>query len=413
MRLSRFSLLIILIAPFFISCKKENIEKTKTNEIESFSFDYFIQYDHDLSVEHLLLNGDGSLIVTGSGKSNGWINLQPIVLKISSQYEISWLKFLDLDEKQIYRQNDIITTIDGQYLFLSYSDYNKDNEYDLDLTKLSIEGEVIWNKRIGEALKSERGKSIIQLPNQDYIILSRMTEGDFSSLTQGNLYLSRIGEDGTVKWSKTIVETGVSEAVQLLLDIEDQSFFVLSKQMSDLVLIDQPMVHKVDFDGNVLWEKVIETPGEIWFHSGCIIRNENENLVIAISGNHSARDSDYDVILIEMDTDGNELWRNSYGGENIEIAECLIQTLDGQYVLLSNTSSYGNGGLDVMLVKISETGEELWKKIYGSPSSDQGSDMVENNNGELIIVGNSNHGNSSDANFDFFLLRTDSEGNPF
>lgn len=54
----------------------------------------------------------------------------------------------------------------------------------------------------------------------------------------------------------------------------------------------------------------------------------------------------------------------------------------------------------------------LWDHVYGGPASDQGRKVVERNNGNLVVMGNTNEGNSSDAIFDLFVLETDPEGNP-
>ncbi|WP_367389449.1 hypothetical protein [Lewinella sp. LCG006] len=118
------------------------------------------------------------------------------------------------------------------------------------------------------------------------------------------------------------------------------------------------------------------------------------------------------VVLMNIDSDGEIAWEKTYGGRESDVAQDLVQTLDGQYVLLSNTSSFGNGGLDVMLTKIDTEGNAVWKKVYGSASSDQGGKLVELSNGDLVVMGNSNEGSSSNSHYDLFLLKTDSEGVP-
>lgn len=86
--------------------------------------------------------------------------------------------------------------------------------------------------------------------------------------------------------------------------------------------------------------------------------------------------------------------------------------MDGNYVLLTNTSDFGNGGLDMLLSKLDDSGEMIWEKSYGSSSSDQGQSLAERDNGDLVVLGNSNEKSGSESNFEMFLLETDQEGNP-
>ena len=63
-----------------------------------------------------------------------------------------------------------------------------------------------------------------------------------------------------------------------------------------------------------------------------------------------------------------------------------------------------------MLTKLDSNGEILWDKVYGSGASDQGNKLEQRENGNLLILGSTNHLNSSESMFDFFILETDADG---
>ena len=113
-----------------------------------------------------------------------------------------------------------------------------------------------------------------------------------------------------------------------------------------------------------------------------------------------------------MDPDGNIIWEKTYEGNQSDRSVGLIQTSDDQYVLVANTSSYGNGGFDVMLTKLDQDGAVIWDKSYGGADSDQAAKVLERANGNLVVIGNSNEGTGSDSQFNLFILETDSDGNP-
>lgn len=99
-------------------------------------------------------------------------------------------------------------------------------------------------------------------------------------------------------------------------------------------------------------------------------------------------------------------------GERLDISVGGIQTLDGHYLLLANTSSYGNGEFDVMLTKVDRQGEIIWDKVYGGTESDAAFKVVEKANGDLLVLGNVNREITALSETNLFILETDSEGNP-
>ena len=58
-----------------------------------------------------------------------------------------------------------------------------------------------------------------------------------------------------------------------------------------------------------------------------------------------------DAYLIKTDSSGTELWNETFGGANFEIAYHMQLTSDGGYVIIGGTDSYGNGDRDFFLIK--------------------------------------------------------------
>jgi hypothetical protein len=90
--------------------------------------------------------------------------------------------------------------------------------------------------------------------------------------------------------------------------------------------------------------------------------------------------------------------------------KAVVGTRDGGYVLactFSSTISKGNGGKDILLIKIDAFGNILWSRLYGGSGDEIPSSIRENEDGSLFVCGTINvNGLTS-----LILIKTDSNGN--
>ena len=94
-----------------------------------------------------------------------------------------------------------------------------------------------------------------------------------------------------------------------------------------------------------------------------------------------------------------------FGGNLDDIGYSVIESNDGGVVIAGETSSYGNGGSDVYLIKTDEYGDTLWTKTFGGNSV--GRDVAQTYDGGYIITGFTGiNGGNPDA----YLIKTNSIG---
>lgn len=101
-------------------------------------------------------------------------------------------------------------------------------------------------------------------------------------------------------------------------------------------------------------------------------------------------------------------WERHFGGAGYDEARSLCRTNDGGYVVVGGTLSFGAGGYDVYVVKTDAQGHELWSKTYGLDSFDEAWTVRQRPDGRLVLTGRMY--DTLRAEYDFFLLRTDSDG---
>jgi hypothetical protein len=93
------------------------------------------------------------------------------------------------------------------------------------------------------------------------------------------------------------------------------------------------------------------------------------------------------------------------GGSKDDKAASISQTSDGGYIVVGSTYSYGNGQSDIMLVKLDEEGNEDWRQTYGGVSDDFATAVMQTPDGGFVISGY-----KLGFMYDALLIKTNSVG---
>ncbi|MFZ1824012.1 MAG: hypothetical protein WAU21_00305 [Chitinophagales bacterium] len=115
------------------------------------------------------------------------------------------------------------------------------------------------------------------------------------------------------------------------------------------------------------------------------------------------------------------IWEHTYGGNDDDFVNKVLQTEDGGFLLGGYTYSIDgdiliNQGLkDILLIKTDSIGNLEWSKTYGGSQSENVGDIVEGVDGGYVLAGstNSEDGDVSSlhGNFDVWIIKIDTLGN--
>ena len=113
------------------------------------------------------------------------------------------------------------------------------------------------------------------------------------------------------------------------------------------------------------------------------------------------------LLLLNMYCHAQITFQKTYGGAQDDEFYSVQQTIDGGYILLGRTKSFGAGGNDVYLVKTDSLGDTLWTKTYGGTGSDVGNEVQQTTDSGFIIIGFTNSSGPTMV----YLIKTDINGN--
>ena len=130
----------------------------------------------------------------------------------------------------------------------------------------------------------------------------------------------------------------------------------------------------------------VETLGGTGIDAGSSLAIAPDGSLVLIGSTTSFGAGGYDVLIAKFQANGSLAWAQTLGGIGDDIGYSLAIAPDGCLLLTGETSSFGAGGIDLLLAKFQANGSLAWAQTLGA-GGDYGASLVIAPDGSLFLTG--------------------------
>lgn len=336
--------------------------------------------------------------------------------------------------------NGIISVTDG-YIVSGYTDSADGDLKGINngtnagtVVKYDLNGKILWKKAFGGS--DSEYLSSISATNDGFVVVgaTNSEDGDLSGVNitdgpfGGNAVIVKYDTNGNIVWVTTIGGSKY-DIFNYVTPIDDGYIAVGRSYSPELIGVgtrsDDAIIVKFDLNGNLLWTRTFGGSKSDSFRSVASVSDG----YIAVGRSES---SDFDMssltkggtdgIIIKYDTNGNVVWKKTFGGSANDALHGILFTNDS-YIVVGYSRSNDNdlvglinkGNSDAVIIKYDLNNNIVWKNSFGGTGYEFLYDVLTTNDGYITIGGSS----SSDGDLtglnrgsdDATIVKFDFDGN--
>ncbi|MEE4257810.1 MAG: T9SS type A sorting domain-containing protein [Bacteroidales bacterium] len=166
---------------------------------------------------------------------------------------------------------------------------------------------------------------------------------------------------------------------------------------------------KVNMYGDTIWTKRIRINDHD--RGQCVINTMDGNYVITgttyVADPYPSFNYEVRIFLLSLDENGNENWRKTFS-EHGEYGHYIQQTLDHGFIITGDKGVI-DSSYNVLLIKTDIQGNVMWRQQYGGLETDNGYYVEITADSGYMIVGSTRSMGAGET--DMYLIKTDQDGN--
>lgn len=366
-----------------------------------FEKSYSVEINSEFSyISQLKLLPDSSYIFS----TTAYDNFDNFLLlgRIDQIGNIIWVKKFN-DSFTIREANLDIDSTSAIYLTFSASNGIPLRYYST-IHKLDPSGNILWSQSFGDSLNTHASEHIFYTPDAIYLA------GEIYINGSSDLFLIKVDTTGNYIWGYTF-NTGGIDYLRDALKLNNGDI-LLSGLSTDSLNQYYNSLFRINSNGAIVWKKRYHTPTFREFNGQSMC--ENSDGTIIISGYADSLDiassiyfGKWDISIMKLNNSGDFLWGKIYGGSDFDEVWQVYPTEDAGYIFAAEPESFGNVSR-ISLMKTDSLANIQWMKLYGKETGGFPNNIVINpDKGYSILASDGDYNVSAPMIF----IRTDSLGN--
>lgn len=342
---------------------------------------------------------DGGYIIAGSFRFENVTNI--FLIKTDNRGVEIWSKAYE--EVGNFGNISIQQTVDGGYVVAGGTSI-------IHLIKVNKLGDKLWCNSFVPFKGTVN--AVQQTMDGGYIITGKI-DVEIPAYNVGSIvYLIKTDNEGREIWRKmfNLFEdyNGIDEGNHVQ-QTEDGGYIITGYTIKDGIEKRKVFIMKTDSEGVEMWRRIMDFSDRKGNGEGNSIQQTEDGGYVITGYIYEDVIKNSDVFLIKFNNEGQEIWRNFFGNNENNGGNSVRQTMDGGYIITGYTRMEATPTANVYLIKIDNTGQGIWERDFGGNDVDIGYSVQQTVDCGYIIVGYTSSEGAGSR--DFYLLKTDSEGN--
>ena len=321
------------------------------------------------------------------------------LVKTDSSGEILWSKTYGKNGGAS-RFRCVRQTSDGGYIAAGWTFESPIMKHDILLVKTDASGNEIWTKKYGDVgcdsafaleLEADGGFLITgSMPDSAHSLpkpfLLKTNSAGAPLIFKTYTFVSGIGETSALSQGKRSFDGGILLVMKTQLD-------------GNAGLV------KLDLNGDVLWNKNygVGSTGIGSPSNGAIVEVNNGFYFCTYASSAGGAE----VGLVRLNDTGGVVWGKSFGYNLHERGCSMFQSNDGGIIIGGLSNSFTSGDFDFYLLKVDSSGNFIWSQGYGGDGNDLFYTMVPTSDNGIALTGSST---SFGSGKQIYFIKTDSDG---
>ncbi|MCP3681840.1 MAG: T9SS type A sorting domain-containing protein [bacterium] len=273
-------------------------------------------------------------------------------------------------------------TADGGYIIAGYTQSFGAGGFDIYVVRTDSMGDTLWTRTYG-GTDDDIANSVQQTSDGGYIV---------GGTSAGNMYFFKTGSIGDTLWTRTYGSGNIGSVQQS----SDGGYILCGDSGYVKVIKTNPI-------GGILWTNTYGSGNDRAYFA-----QETSDAGIVVCGSYDSPGSNWDIFSFKTDSIGDTEWIYTDGGNDSDAFYCIQQNAVNEYIAVGFTGGSGYYEKDILLVQIDSEGNPSWIRTYGGENRDIARAIQTTSDNNYIVAGETASYGAGGA--DFYLLKIEGEG---